>query len=170
MAELFRSYSGAVTTVARSMLWSDDLVADAVQSTFVKAWNSRAEYDPQLPFAPWLYSIARRTTIDLVRFEKRRLGASLELNEPSMSEPGLEEAWERFEIRVALDNLPDEEREVVRLQHLEGHTHRAISELLGIPLGTVKSRSHRAHRRLSELLGHLVGEPEATGERMERGR
>ncbi|MDX1449373.1 MAG: sigma factor, partial [Acidimicrobiia bacterium] len=46
MSELYRRYAGAVTTVARSGLWSDDLVADAVQQTFVKAWRARADFDP----------------------------------------------------------------------------------------------------------------------------
>jgi len=48
-----------------------------------------------------------------------------------------------------------DEASVVRLQHLEGMTHIEIAERLGVPLGTVKSRSHRAHQRLSGLLGNL---------------
>jgi RNA polymerase sigma-70 factor (ECF subfamily) len=55
----------------------------------------------------------------------------------------------------AVDALAADEAEIVRLQHLGGLTHREISERLGLPLGTVKSRSHRAHRRLAVLLAHL---------------
>jgi RNA polymerase sigma-70 factor (ECF subfamily) len=69
--------------------------------------------------------------------------------------PGLETAWEVFEVRSALDLLPDEERQVVKLSHFDGFTHIEISEQLDIPVGTVKSRSHRAHQRLVELLRHV---------------
>jgi RNA polymerase sigma-70 factor (ECF subfamily) len=60
-------------------------------------------------------------------------------------------------VRTAVDQLPADEREVVRLSHFVGLTHREIAERLGVPLGTVKSRSNRAHRRLAALLGHVMG-------------
>lgn len=77
-----------------------------------------------------------------------------EVDAPS-TPPGLESAWEMFEVRRALDDLPDDEREVIRLNHFAGLSHAEIADHIGIPLGTVKSRSHRAHQRLSELLKHL---------------
>ena len=52
--------------------------------------------------------------------------------------------------------LPAEEREVVRAQHFGGLTHVQIAQRLDVPVGTVKSRSHRAHRRLASMLGHLA--------------
>ena len=60
-----------------------------------------------------------------------------------------------WHVRRAIDALPPEEATIVRMQHLDGMTHTEISEQLEIPLGTVKSRSHRAHRKLAALLGHL---------------
>jgi len=170
VAELYGAYAGAVTTVARSMLWSDDLVADAVQQTFVKAWTSRSDYDAERPFAPWIYAIARRTTIDILRRERRRQGPSIDDIDPAVDAISFEAVWERFEVRVAIDALPEDEREVVRLQHLEGRTHADVAARLGIPIGTVKSRSHRAHQRLGELLGHLVDEPDQDLGRMEERR
>ncbi|MDX1448517.1 MAG: RNA polymerase sigma factor, partial [Acidimicrobiia bacterium] len=166
-SDLYRRYAGAVTTVARSGLWSDDLVADAVQQTFVKAWRARADFDPNRPFAPWLYAIARRTVIDLVRRERRRQHPEPP-NEAIVTLPTeLSDVWEKFQVRVALDELPDEERQVLRQIYFEGRTQVETAGVLGIPLGTVKSRSHRAHQRLSELLGHLVEEPFADPDRME---
>jgi RNA polymerase sigma-70 factor (ECF subfamily) len=53
-------------------------------------------------------------------------------------------------------SLPDGEREVVRLQHLEGFSQAEVAERLGVPIGTVKSRSARAHQRLATTLGHLA--------------
>jgi RNA polymerase sigma-70 factor (ECF subfamily) len=58
-------------------------------------------------------------------------------------------------VRRAIDDLPIDEAAVVRMQHLDGMTHSEIANKLGISIGTVKSRSHRAHRRLALLLGHL---------------
>ena len=68
---------------------------------------------------------------------------------------GLETVWEVFEVRSALDRLPDEERQVVKMSHFDGLTHVEIAERLDIPVGTVKSRSHRAHQRLIEMLKHV---------------
>lgn len=167
MTEVYRRYAGAVTTVARSGLWSDDLVADAVQQTFVKAWTARADFDPTRPFAPWLYAIARRTTIDLVRRERRRQGTPPTEAELIVLPDDLVDVWETFEVRIALDSLPPDEREVLRLHYFEGRTHAEIASLLGLPVGTVKSRSHRAHGRMSDLLGHLVDEPNESPGRME---
>lgn len=168
--DVYRALSGAVGTVARSMLWSDDLVADAVQQTFVKVWRARRRYDPARPIAPWVYAIARRVTIDIVRRERRRAGPGLEGVDPVAESESFERVWERFHVRSAVDALPEDEREVVRLQHLEGWTHTQIAERLGIPVGTVKSRSHRAHGRLSEMLGFLVDEPDPSADRIEEGR
>ena len=60
-----------------------------------------------------------------------------------------------WRVRRAIDTLPVDEATIVRLQHLNGMTHNEISEKLGIAVGTVKSRSHRAHGKLVSLLGHL---------------
>jgi RNA polymerase sigma-70 factor (ECF subfamily) len=69
-----------------------------------------------------------------------------------------ETAYDAWEVRRAVGDLPADEREVVRLQHLDGLTQREIADRLDIPLGTVKSRSVRAYRRLAAALGHLRDE------------
>ena len=63
--------------------------------------------------------------------------------------------WEAWQVRIALDQLPDDERQVVRLSWFDGLAHTEIADKLGVPLGTVKSRSYRAHRRLADLLAHV---------------
>ena len=73
-----------------------------------------------------------------------------------MSNPEpVESLYDAWEVRRAVDALPADEREVVRLQHFEGLTHTQIASRMNLPAGTVKSRSFRAHKRLAELLGHL---------------
>ena len=69
--------------------------------------------------------------------------------------PDLGAAEAVWHVRRAIDALAPDEATIVRLQHLDGMTHAEISDTLGIALGTVKSRSHRAHRRLATQLGHL---------------
>jgi RNA polymerase sigma-70 factor (ECF subfamily) len=74
--------------------------------------------------------------------------------------PQLEALWEAYQVRRAVDRLPPDEREVVRLQHFAQLTHVEIAQRLHIPLGTVKSRSHRAHRRLAHWLRPLLADQE----------
>ncbi|MGI9642150.1 MAG: sigma-70 family RNA polymerase sigma factor, partial [Acidimicrobiia bacterium] len=68
-----------------------------------------------------------------------------------------------FEVRRAIDDLPPQERTVVRLSHLDGLTHAEIAERLDLAVGTVKSRMHRAHRRLAAALSHMfpANQPES---------
>jgi RNA polymerase sigma-70 factor (ECF subfamily) len=154
---VYRRHSRAVMTVAMSVLRDRQLAAEAVQQTFLKAWRAAATFDPDRELAPWLYSIARRAAIDLYRSEHRPTRADHE-EEVDVAVAGhdVDAAWEAWEIRTAIEQLDDDEREVVRLAHYEGLTHSQIAALLDVPLGTIKSRSHRAHRRLARLLQHLM--------------
>lgn len=150
---VYDEFGGPVYALSLSVLRDRDLAADATQQTFLKAWRAAATYDPEREFRPWIYAIARRTAIDIYR-KRRRLVPTDDVDTVSIS-PGLEVAWETFEVRSALDKLPDAERIVVQLSHLEGLTHPEIAKRLGIPIGTVKSRSYRAHQRLLALLSHV---------------
>jgi RNA polymerase sigma-70 factor (ECF subfamily) len=67
----------------------------------------------------------------------------------------MDRGYDAWAVRQAIDELPDDERAVVQLQHVEGLSHVEIADQLGVPVGTVKSRSFRAHRRLASALGHL---------------
>lgn len=138
------------------VLHDHGLAADATQQTFIKAWRAAESYDSSRDLGPWIYAIAKRTAIDIYRKTSRSI-ASEDVDSTSHS-PGLDTIWEVFEVRSALDRLPDDERQVIKLSHFDGLTHVEIAELMGIPLGTVKSRSHRAHQRLLRLLRH-VDEP-----------
>ena len=156
-ASLYEEYGGAVFTVALSILNDRELAADATQQTFVKAWKSARTYDPDRPFPPWIYAIARRASIDIWRTERsRERSTSSDDVDVAETPPGIEHAWQRFEVRTALNDLSEEEREVIRLTHYDGYTHSQAAEVLGVSIGTIKSRSHRAHRRLADLLAHLL--------------
>ena len=152
---VYERFGGAVYTVALSILGDAGRAADVVQSTFVNAWQAASRFDPAQELAPWLYTIARRQAIDAYRRDRRTLAVdSAELDVPEAA-TSLEATWEAWQVRLAVDQLPAEEREVVRLSWFDGLAHPEIADRLGVPVGTVKSRSHRAHRRLAELLAHV---------------
>jgi RNA polymerase sigma-70 factor (ECF subfamily) len=159
LATVYERYSGAVAAVAFGILGNRMMVDDAVQETFVRAWRAASRFDPARPFGPWLFTIARRSAIDLHRAETRptRGGHGPE-TDIVVELPGVERAWQRWEVRQALARLPPEEQEVVSLAHYWGFTQTEIAERLEVPVGTVKSRSHRAYRRLARLLCHLLDE------------
>ena len=157
---LYREYGRLVYSVAHRVLGRHELAEEAAQQTFVRAWQAADRIDVDRDPAPWLATIAKRTAIDVYRREARRPASAL--NDVAADDPALvslppdidalDAVWH---VRRAIDALPGDEATVVRLQHLDGLTHNEISEELGIALGTVKSRSHRAHRKLASLLGHL---------------
>jgi RNA polymerase sigma-70 factor (ECF subfamily) len=153
--ELYDRYGRSVFVVALRALGDRSLAEEAVQQTFLQAWQASARFDPSRPPGPWLYAIARRVAVDLYRRERRHQSSSTD-EEPEIVAlpPSFEQAWETWEVRAALDALPREERDVVRVTHYLGLSHEQAAEYLGIPVGTVKSRSHRAHRKLAAMLGH----------------
>jgi RNA polymerase sigma-70 factor (ECF subfamily) len=158
LGEIYNTYAGPVHTVVRTILGPGGQTDDAVQEAFMRAWRGAPSFDPHRALGPWLFTIARRTAIDLARREGRpnRSNHDELTDSHSVEAAGIEEAWERWEIRIALDQLPEEERAVMMLSHYQGLTHPQIAERLGVPAGTVKSRSYRGHQRLAGLLSHLA--------------
>jgi RNA polymerase sigma factor (sigma-70 family) len=155
---LYERFGRAVHTVAYSIVRDHATAADVVQGTFVKAWRAADTFNPERELGPWLYTIARRQAIDTLRRERRIEPAESDVVDVVELPPSLESTWEAWEVRLAVDRLPDDEREVVRLAWFLGLSHPEIAEQLDVPIGTVKSRSHRAHRRLASLLAHVVAE------------
>jgi RNA polymerase sigma-70 factor (ECF subfamily) len=155
--EVYRRYSGAMLTIGRHYLQDPHRAADAVQQAFLQAWKASARFDPEQRLSSWLYAITRRVCIDLSRTDKRAplVTAEGEVDGGSVSDGNPEDAWERWQVRAAVDELPPAEREIIRLAHLEGLTLSEVAERLDIPLGTVKSRAFRAHKRLALRLQHL---------------
>jgi len=157
---IYSTNGGAVFALARSMTGDPELAADVVQIAFLKAWQAADRFQPGSAIAPWLYAIARRTAIDVGRHERRPTlgGHAREVDHP-VAGPSFEQTWIVHEVRTAIDALPPAEREIIRLAHLEGMTHREIARQLDLPIGTVKSRSSRAHARLAGRLAHLRDVP-----------
>jgi len=157
---LYGKYGRLVYAVALRVLGRRDLAEDATQQTFVRAWQAADRIDVDRDIAPWLATIAKRVAIDIYRHEARRPASGLDtvsVDDPAIVSlpPDWGTADAIWRVRQAIEELPAEEAAGVRMQHLDGMTHAEISEQLAVPMGTVKSRSHRAHGKLAQLLGHL---------------
>ncbi|HEU0287481.1 MAG TPA: sigma-70 family RNA polymerase sigma factor [Nocardioidaceae bacterium] len=166
---VYRRYGRLVYSVAYKVLGDADLAEEATQQTFLQAWRAAESYDPSRPLGAWLAGIARRAAIDAYRRERRHRGVvsidSANSADPTLvtTPPSVEQISDVWEVRQAVEKLPDQDRELIRLQHYAELTHTEIADELAIPLGTVKSRSFRAHRRLAGLLGHLRPESSTQG-------
>jgi RNA polymerase sigma-70 factor (ECF subfamily) len=143
--ELVDRYGGLVFTVANRVL--DDRVdaEDVAQQTFVQAWRRADSFEPGRDFAPWLATIARRIAIDVVRRDRRRPSTAIDDTDPGHAElvtlpPSAEQIETVWAVRDAIESLDDSDREIVRLQHLEGHTHAEIADRLGRKLARRLSR------------------------------
>lgn len=154
---LYLEYGGAAYTIALRALGEPSLAAECVRRTFLQAWREAGRFDPDRAVGPWLHAIARRAAIDL------HLDATASAQDSPGTEAGgshlplsFERTWEAWEVRMALDQLPRDEREIVRRIHLDGLTQGEVARETGVPIGAVKSRALRAHRRLAGLLSHLV--------------
>ena len=157
---VYGSHGRLVYAVAYKVLGDRGLAEEATQQTFVKAWRAAQNFDDRRELGPWLAAIARRVAIDIYRREATRAADPIESVAPGhpalIATPESAEAiYDVWEVREAVAQLPADEQEVVRLQHLDGFTHAQIAARLGVAVGTVKSRSYRAHKRLAAQLGHL---------------
>jgi RNA polymerase sigma-70 factor (ECF subfamily) len=161
-AAVYARFRGPVFGIALHVLADRGLAEEASQMAFVGVWRSRGRFDPSRALSAWVFTIARKAAIDIYRRERR---TPITAEQPEIAVEGLsvERMWQTWEIRRAVEALPTDEATVVRLAHYFQMTHSEIAAHLGLPIGTVKSRSFRAHRRLAEALSHLFdeGEPDA---------
>ena len=169
--QVYDTYGRLVFTIANRVLNNRPLAEEATQQAFLQAWRGAASFDSSREIGPWLATIARRVAIDVQRRESRRpttnLDAAIAGETATATDaalitlpPSVEQTEAVWQVREAIDGLPPDEREVVRLQHLGQYTHTEIAARLNLPVGTVKSRSFRAHKLLALRLGHLRDGPD----------
>ena len=141
-------------------LWSfirraagDDAVAeDILQDAWLRIVRGLGRLSDPARLAPWLFSIARRAVIDHIRRRSSRYIA-VELEEETHPAAESTDQWEEIElIQDAIADLAPADRETVALFYLQELDLREIAEVLGIPVGTVKSRLHRARGLLRKQL------------------
>src|SRR5215210_3951083 len=140
---LYRRYSRPVYGLALRRLRDRGAAEDAVQETFTSIWRSASSYRPERgPGAPWLYTVARNAIVDRFRGQGR---AAAHVPDNPTTEPGPEEhvqsGWVAWQVHRAFGELPESERAVLELAYWGGLSQSQIADFLGIPLGTVKTRT-----------------------------
>ena len=151
---LYKRYARPVFGLALRRLGDRGRAEDAVQDTFASIWRSAKSYRPERgPGAPWLYTVARNAIVDRLR---QRTEPAAEANDEATGDPGpperAETEWISWRVHRALEELPDSERRVIELAYWGGLSQSEISDFLGTPLGTVKTRTRAGLARLADLL------------------
>ncbi len=153
LAELYRRHAGWMVTRLRYRCADDGMVAEAMQDTFVAVWRGAGSYDGRGAVGGWLWGIAIRRLIGLLR-KRRPLPVVWHDNGERMvsAEELVLAGTEHGDLAGALRALSPELRAVVQATVLDGLTSREAGHLLNIPAGTVKTRMMRAR---AELRGAL---------------
>jgi RNA polymerase sigma-70 factor (ECF subfamily) len=145
-------FQGPVLGLARRYLKSAPDAEDAAQEAFVRAFVHRDAFDTARPLLPWLLTVARYVCLDRLRRDRREAISDAEPDdraiESTTAEDALSEREQLLHLSRALDALPEGQREVVAMFHLDGLGYREIAEALDVPIGTVMTWLHRGRARL----------------------
>ena len=136
---------------AFSLLGERGDAEDAVQQAALRAWERRAQFDEQRPFRAWWYAILRNHCLDELR-RRRRAPIAVSADDAGLSSPADESALDRHALAVAMEKLPDIQREVLQLRYFGELTYDELAQVLDIPKGTVMSRLHLARKALAGLM------------------
>jgi RNA polymerase sigma-70 factor (ECF subfamily) len=156
--EFVTAYQHRVFGVALRMLGNAAEAQDVAQEAFLRAHRGLAEFRGDARLSTWLYAIVSRLCLNRLAGTERRLARHGEETLARLPDtgPGPDQAFERGELEEALHRaiaeLPDERRIVVVLRDVEGLAYEEIAEVLELPVGTVRSRLHRARLDLKEKL------------------
>ena len=160
LAELYDRVGRVAYGIAFRILRDERLAEDAVQEGFLAVWRSAATFRAERAKAStWVVTLVHRRAVDIVRREDRRRAEPLEptgvQDTPDPSGSAEDEAWlgfERERVLGALAALPDAQRESLELAYYGGYSQSELAEMLGVPIGTIKSRMFAGLARLRELL------------------
>jgi RNA polymerase sigma-70 factor, ECF subfamily len=155
--QLYKRYARTVLGLALRRLGDRGRAEEAAQETFTAVWRAASSYRPERGrAAPWLYAVARNAISD--RGRARREPPAEVPDEPSPDAGPAEQAeqgWVAWRVHRALEELPQNERQLIELAYWGGLSQSEIATMVGIPLGTVKTRTRSA---LSRLANELDGE------------
>jgi RNA polymerase sigma-70 factor (ECF subfamily) len=156
-ATLVERYGGRVYNVALRITNDPDAANDCAQEAFIRAYRALHQYDPALPFGPWLYRIATNASLNYVQRWRGHETAVEELPESADEPDDRPEATtlrreEVAEVVAAMADLPAAYRAALTLRHMQQLSYQEVADALGIPLGTVKTHLHRARAALKARL------------------
>lgn len=150
---LVERYGGRVYNIALRITNDRDAANDCAQEAFIRAYRALHQYDPGLPFGPWLYRIATNASLNHVQRWHAHETAVEEFPESSEEPEEGPEATalrreELAEVVSAMEELPAAYRAALTLRHMQQLSYQEVADALGIPLGTVKTHLHRARAAL----------------------
>ncbi len=169
--QLIEKYKRPIFNLAYRMLQSEEEAEDAFQETFLKAYKSLDKYKINYSFFTWLYTVALNVCRN--RLKKKWRYHFFSIDEPlhdddkltwqiadkSMSpEVLLERKQAMALISEAINRLPEKYRVVIILRYLEDQSYLEISEIVGLPLGTIKTQIHRGRRIIQKYLKEKKGQ------------
>ncbi len=162
---LMRRHERAIFHVIFRLVRHSEESRDLVQETFMKAFASLATYKDQFRFSTWLYRIAANCSIDYIRKKKiealsldqpiQTRDSQVKIELPDTSQNPEAEWFRRKQIgsiQEAIDSLPESYREVILMRHKDEKSYQEISEILSLPVGTVKARIFRGRELLKKKL------------------
>ena len=148
-------------SVAKKSIRDVSLAEEALQEALVSIWKNAHTFRGESQLSSWLYQVVTRTCIDVLRKEKLRTHASLEEVEnldSSGPKSNFEEALiDQLLIHSSLLSLEPDHRAIIELIDLQGRSVEEASQILGIPVGTVKSRAARARDALKKIIFKNLG-------------
>lgn len=171
--ELVTRYKNSLYTFLSNFLNSRELVEDVFQETFVQLFTSRESFDPTRPLRPWLFTIAANKAKDALRKQHRTaalpIGSLIESEEMSFGDAlnvltsyettpyeKIEENETATRVRHIIETMPENLREILILAYFNKFSYKQMSQMLSIPIGTVKSRLHAAVGRFAKEWKALV--------------
>jgi RNA polymerase sigma-70 factor (ECF subfamily) len=153
-ATLVERYDRAVYHLSYRTLHDVEEARDATQEAFFKAYRSLHTFKPGAKFSTWIFAIAYHACCD--RLNRRKRYSNEEMPDRADGGPGPEAQAialdEAQRLRAAIDALPEKYRTVITLYHLQGKQYEEIAQVLGLPMGTVKTHLFRAKEHLRKLL------------------
>src|SRR4029077_16800143 len=161
--ELVRRYQDRLYHTAYRLTGNAEDAQDVVQEAFLSAYQSLGSFKGDSLFFTWLYRIAVNTAISLKRKHRVVISMDIARGEGGIPEPAdtsdlsrpeqaLERADQERRIQSALNRLSVEHRAVLIMKDMEGQKYEAMAEVLQVPIGTIRSRLHRARLELRDLL------------------
>jgi RNA polymerase sigma-70 factor (ECF subfamily) len=156
-ATLYDRHSRAAFSLAYRMMGERQASEDLTQDAFLKVWRGASSYRADRgSVRTWILSIVHNRGIDQIRSQasRRRTQERVEASAPrSQPSEAFAEAWrnsQRDQIREALNTLPPEQLKILELAYFSGYTHVQISDVLDLPLGTVKGRMRLGLKKIRD--------------------
>ena len=154
---LYDNYSPALFGVISQIISNREAAADVLQDVFVNIWKKISLYDASKGrLFTWMLNIARNAAIDKVRskgYRDNQLNQPMAESESSGMAMSTNPMVNDVGLKKILTTLNEEHRKLIDLSYFQGFTHEEIARMMGIPLGTVKTRIRTAINQLRKMIG-----------------